>query len=364
MMNLLFLHDAHASLNASFAEVNGMEVVDSYGNWLEEHQALTTSAGVFDLSFRSRVCVTGADRARWLNGQVTNNVKDLRTGAGVYAALVSAKGKIQSDLNIYQLRDELLLDFEPGMTESVVKRLETYIIADDVQLMDAAPHYGLLSAQGPQAEAVVKGLGLGVELPAQAMGFVSCGDVSKGEIYLMNHPRAGGKGFDLFVPKKELAGIFEKLQAAVRAVGGCFCGWRALETARIEAGIPRYGADMDETNLAPEAGIEPRAISYSKGCYIGQEVIARIRTYGQVTKSLRGLKLADGLTTLPARGDKLYFDGKEAGYITSALASPALKANIALGYVRKECNQVGARLVLKNGMSGESVAEVMELPFR
>jgi len=133
------------------------------------------------------------------------------------------------------------------------------------------------------------------------------------------------------------------------------------EMARIEAGIPRFGVDMGESNLAPEAGIESRAISYTKGCYIGQEVIARIRTYGNVAKALRRLRLADDLKDLPKKGDKLFRDGKEAGYITSAVASPALKANVALGYVRKEANQAGTELILRTA-DGESVVKVEEAP--
>jgi len=131
---------------------------------------------------------------------------------------------------------------------------------------------------------------------------------------------------------------------------------------RIEAGIPRFGADMDETNLAPEAGLESRAISYSKGCYIGQEVIARVRTYGQVAKSLRGLCLPDKLEELPHGGQKLFHSGKEVGYITSALASPALQRNIALGYVRRECNEPGSELKVRTS-TGEYSARVVALPF-
>lgn len=364
MMNTLLLHEMHQSLVGVFAEINGAEVVEHYGSWPDEYDALTKSAGVMDLSFRSRVVVTGVDRVRWLNGQVTNNVKDLRAGTGIYAALVSAKGKIQSDLNIYPLRDELLLDFEPGLTESVVKRLEAYIVADDVQLVDAAPHYGLLTVQGPESGAVMARLGFGIELPSAAWSFVSWTDTTLGELYLMNHPRLGGSGYDLFVPNAALGAVFDKLIASAKESGGRACGWKAFETARIEAGVPRFGADMDESNLAPEAGIESKAISYAKGCYIGQEVIARVRTYGQVAKSLRGLKLADGLPSLPVRGDKLFFNGKEAGYITSAVTSPRFKANLALGYVRKECNQAGTQLVLNSGTTAESVVEILELPFR
>jgi len=361
-MNPLPLHEFHDGLNARFAEVNGCEVVNDYGDVLAEHAALKNSAGALDLSFRGRVCLTGADRVRLLNGQVTNNVKDLRVGQGCYAALVTAKGKLESDLNVYALENELLLDFEPGLTAAITQRLEKYIIADDVQIVDAAPHYGLLSVQGPKSDAAVLALGLVLDLPAKPFQFVTVHDATLGEIYVMNHPRTGASGFDLFVPVPALGAVMDKLIAAAKDAGGRACGWQALEMARIEAGIPRFGADMDDTNLAPEAGIEERAISYSKGCYIGQEVIARIRTYGQVTKALRGLRLADDLKALPVKGDKLFRDGKEVGYITSALASPALKANIALGYVRKESNQIGIELVLKTA-HGESPAKIVDIPF-
>lgn len=361
-MNALTLHEFHEGLNARFTEVNCCEVVADYGDWRAEHAALRESVGVLDLSFRARLCLTGADRARWLNGQVTNNVKDLRTGQGCYAALVTAKGKLESDLNVFSLPNELLLDFEPGFAQSVTQRLEKFIIADDVQVLDASPHYGLLSVQGPKADAVVRKLGLALEIPTQAMHFASVNDATLGEIYLMNQARLGTAGFDLFVPTPSLGAVLDKLIAAARELNGRACGWTALETARIEAGIPRFGADMDESNLASEAGIEARAISYTKGCYIGQEVIARIRTYGQVAKSLRGLRLASDLKQLPAKGDKLFHDGKDVGYVTSAVASPTLKANIALGYVRKEVNAPGTKLVLHTG-GAESSAAIVPLPF-
>src|SRR5216117_865205 len=150
-MNSLVLHELHDGLNASFTEVNGLEAVEHYGDPLAENAALRGAAGLLDLSFRSRLCLTGADRQKFLNGQVTNNVKDLKVGEGCYAALVNAKGRIQSDLNIYVLENEILLDFEPGYGAAVAQRLEKFIIADDVQAVDVAPHYGLLSVQGPKS---------------------------------------------------------------------------------------------------------------------------------------------------------------------------------------------------------------------
>jgi folate-binding protein YgfZ len=356
-MEPLALHEFHDGLNAHFAEVSGKEVVSDYGDILAEHRALRETVGVIDLSLRSRLCVLGVDRQKFINGQVTNNVQTLKPGEGVYAALVTAKGRIQSDLNIYSLANELLLDFEPGLSDAIKERLEKYVIADDVQIVDVAPHYGLLSVQGPKAAAVIESLQLGLTIPTKAYALSSVQDGNLGEIYLMNVPRLGTTGFDLFVPSGAIAAVSDKTIAAAKGLGGCACGWQAFEIARIEAGIPRFGVDMDETNLAPEA-IESRAISYSKGCYIGQEVIARIRTYGQVTKSLCGLRLADDLKTLPAKGDKLVKDGKELGYITSATHSPKLNANIALGYVRKEANKTGEQLMV-NG----STATIVDLPF-
>ena len=344
---------------------------------------------MLDLSFRGRICLVGSDRARFLHGQVTNDVKKLAVGSGCYAALTTAKGRMESDLSIFCLPDELLLDFEPGLTRKISQRLEKFIIADDVQIVDAAPHYGLLSVQGPKAEAVVRAIGLFAEIPAKPFDSLKISDATLGEIYLANQPRLGvcrsrgdetqtGKnsetphvvscnfenaGFDLFVPTHSLAAVADKLIAAAKQVGGRACGWQAFETARIEAGIPRFGVDMDETNLPLECGPALRdAVSYNKGCYIGQEVINRIHSVGHVTKELRGLRLADDLRTLPQKHDKLFHNGKETGFVTSAVKSPALNANIALGYIRREAGQTGTELTLRTA-AGESPAEIVELPF-
>jgi folate-binding protein YgfZ len=439
-MNPLMLQEFHHSLGARFAELNGAQIVNDYGDWLAEHAALRESAGVIDLSFRSRLCLVGTDRARFLHGQVTNDVKKLRPGEGCYAVITTAKGKMESDLNIFALADELLLDFEPGLTEKISARLEKFIVADDVQIVDAAPHYGLLSVQGPKAAEVVSAIGLfgwgerpreplmplmadgsrgrsPHQWPIKPLASVKISDATLGEVYLMNHARLvsvaagilpavepgfqpggnnmssqqgvkhfnavtgsdanlGGKmppstagrmpaatpiGFDLFVPNHSLGAVADKLIAATKQLGGRAVGWQAFETARVEAGIPRFGADMDETNIPLECGIEGHAVVYNKGCYIGQEVINRIHSVGHVNRELRALRLANDLESLPQKGDKLFHEGKEVGYVTSAVKSPAF-GNIALGYVRREVNQIGAELILKT-MSGESAVIIGELPF-
>lgn len=346
------------STPSQYVEVGGVQVPLNYGDPGAEYRALRQAVGLLDLSFRSRVCLLGNDRKRFLHGQVTNNVNDLPVGQGCYAALVTAKGKLQSDLYIYQLADEILLDFEPGLTANVMERLDKYIIADDVQVVDVSEPYGLLTVQGPKSHEVL--LGLCSNLPASPLHFESIKIDDLGEIYCVNHPRGTAMGFDLFIPNTSLSTVAERLIAALPALNGRVCGWQALETVRIEAGLPRFGADMDETNLAPEPGIEARAISYTKGCYIGQEVIARIRTYGQVAKALRGLRITDG--PLPRKGDKLLVGEKEVGYIASSVHSPALQANIALGYVRREHHAIGTQLAWR-GEDRAGTAQIVPLPF-
>lgn len=361
-MDALPLREFHQRLGARFRNVDGLEVISDYGDRDAEASALNDAAGLLDLSSRGRLCVVGADRERFLNGQVTNDVKALREGGGCYAALVTAKGKLESDLNIYRLKDELLVDFEPGLGARVIERLEKYVIADDVRIANAAPHYGLLSVQGPRSGEVVGRLELCPELPEEPLSLARVQHETLGELYLTHQPRFGLAGFDSYVPAASAGAVMDKLIASVRISGGLLCGWDAAESVRIEAAVPRYPVDMDPANLAPEAGIEECAISYSKGCYIGQEVIARIRTRGQVTKALRGLRLADDLSALPVKGDKLLKDGREVGYLTSALKSTRHNANIALGYVRREANALGTELSLKTD-AGESPARVVCLPF-
>jgi len=356
------LQEFHQSLGAQFTGVNGSQVVNHYGDWMAEYTALRQNAGVFDLSCRSRICLVGSDRGRFLHGQVTNDVKKLGAGDGCYAAITTAKGKMEADMNIFCLADELLLDLEPGLAEKISQRLEKYIVADDVQIVDAAPHYGLISVQGPKAGAVMQALALSCELPAKPLKSVKISDSMLGDIYVMHNSRLNGAGFDLFVPNQSLGAVADKLVAAAKHTGGRACGWQAYETLRIEAGIPRYGADMDESNIPLECGLESRAITYTKGCYIGQEVINRIHSVGRVTRELRGLRLADELAELPSHGTKLFSGGTEVGYVTSAIKSPALNANIALGYVRREANDVGKELVMTTA-SGESAVKIVELPF-
>lgn len=361
-MSSKVLREFHGSLGAVFAEVHGEAWVAHYGDPLAEYRALTAFAGVADLSGRGRLCLTGADRQAFLNGQVTADVQALASGQGCRAALVNAKGRIQADLQVWRLPEEILIDFDPGYAATVARRLEAYLIAEDVQVIDVSGDYGLVSVLGPMAHAVIARLG-GPAAPTHPGSIVGHSHPVFGEMYVGQTSRSGAVALDVFAPVNALPELAERLREWVGSAGGRWVGWDALETARIEAGVPRFGVDMDESNLAPETGIERDAISYRKGCYVGQEVIARIRTYGQVAKALRGLELPEVLPRLPRSGDKLEADGQEVGSVTSAVFSPRCGRAVAMGYVRREHNASGRTLRLL--LDGVAVGvKVVDLPAR
>ena len=248
---MLALREFHAQQGAVFTELDSMEAVAGYGDVVAEYAALQGSAGLIDLSFRGRLCLLGADRVRLLHGQVTNDIQALKTGQGCYAAFTSPKGRMQADVHVYALADELLLDVEPGLTPSLIQRLDHYIVADDVQAVDVAEHYGLFSLQGPRALEVPGLLDPGLTLPPQGHGLVHRPDPALGDLYWVNHARTGSQGVDVFVPVAAMAMVWDKLCQAVRSVEGRPVGWSAFDLSRIEAGIPRFGVDIDESHLPP-----------------------------------------------------------------------------------------------------------------
>jgi len=352
----------HESLGARFGEVNGIGIVRDYGDPSTEYKALCNAAAVVDLSHRGRVCLTGSDRIRFLNGQVTNNVKALHPGQGCYAALVTAKGKMESDLHIHCLNDELLIDFEPGLTAKVVARLEKYLVADDVEVVDLQPHYDHISIQGPNAAEVLQRIHLPVSIPAADYESVTVNTEAWGELVIAKVPHLANAGIDVFTPTASTEKMMKQLLAAADTLGGQVVGWTAMDWLRIEGGIPRFNQDLDETNIPLEAGIEERAVKYNKGCYVGQEVINRIHSVGQVSKSLRGLVLPSETDHLPNRGDELAVNGKPVGYVTSAVRSPRFQRTIAMGYLRREVNQPETKVIVKSA-AGEQIAKVVNLPF-
>ena len=344
---------------AEFGKLSGKKVVQNYGDSVAEHRYLTQKVALIDLTSRGAMAALGDDRVKYINGQVTNEVMELRPGQGCYAALVNVKAKMQSDLNIYRLEDELILDFEPGQFEVVKTRLERNIVSDQVELVDVSPHFGLLSLQGPDTCGLLESIGF--SLPVEPLSHNKVSTPNMGEWFLMHNSRFGSIGCDLYIPIEYLPVAAEYLFKNTLKHAGGLAGWQATEVSRVEAGIPRFGSEMDQDTLPPEANIQDRAISYSKGCYIGQEIIARIRTYGRVNRTLVGFRFDNTLAESVVPGSLLEDEsGKIVAKITSIANSPNLGL-LGLGLARRTHSEIGVVLSAKFPAVGK--ATVTAIPF-
>lgn len=346
------LHALHLQAGAQFRDYHGWEIPASFGDQEEEYRALKEAAGIVDLTFRGKLAATGEDRVRFLHGMVTNEVENLQPGQGCYCFLLNAQGRIQADLNLLVEPARVLLDCEPFLTDKIRKTLDHYIIMDQVEMEDLSARMGTIAVEGPRCGQVVRAA-LGLELPAaEPLAHVS----PKGDPdFLLVRTALSGQGIWIFAPAERLPELWESLVEAARALGGRAAGFAALEVARIEAGVPLYGVDIEDSNI-PQETSQLRAISFTKGCYIGQEIVERVRSRGHVNRMLVGL-VAQGIAPLPA-GAKVYAGGNEIGRVTSAVFSPALGKHIALAYVRRKFSEPGTQV----GVEG-APAQVSPLPF-
>src|ERR1700722_6468571 len=300
---------------------------------------------LLDLSDRAKFIVTGADRLRFLNGQLTNDILSLRPGSAIYACALTAKGKLCADLFVTAAKESLFLDAESVLRESLPARLERYIIADDVTVEDVTGAFGLFHLVGPE-------LGdAGSLVPA------SLGLSEESDALLAASSRFGVRGIDLWFPVNQGASVLEQLkQLPVDS--------EAAENFRIEQGIARWGNELSEDVIPIEAGLEKHAINYTKGCYLGQEVISRIKSVGHVNRQLCGLLPDDGIAL--QIGDKLFSDlesTKKIGFITSIGWSRSLDRAIALGFVRRGFEAPGSTLHVRRNNTLIGPIEVRSLPF-
>lgn len=288
-----------------------------------------------DLSDRTLLRLTGADRLRFLNGQVSNDVRRATVEEAVYTGVMTIKGKLCADAFVRVDGESLLVDAAPELRESLAARLEKYIIADDVQVEDVSDGLGLFHLldfyDHPERDAAA---------PSLPPALAALGAGVRG----VRASRLGRPGLDVFFE----AALDEAVRAAIHQARYTELNEDALLSLRVLMGVPQWGAELDENVLPAEAGIEDRAVSFSKGCYIGQEVVSRVRSVGHVNRSLRGLKATDASPLYP--GMQLYATGdaggKAVGRITSAAASAGHggAAFVALGYVRREHAAAGTLL--------------------
>jgi folate-binding protein YgfZ len=309
-------------------------------------------AGVIDRSMLGKVTVTGRDRQAFLQGMLTNDVKGLTAGKGTGAAFLDALGKVMVLLSVYVLDDRLLIELPPSLTEKTLERLDHFLISEKVSFEAADSAFAVIAVQGPAAGDLLSRLA-GQTLDLSPYEHVEV--VIAGEPVRVIHRREGGvAGFHCWTAATHGAALW----AAIADVG-VPVGMQALDTLRVEAGIPWYGRDVDETLIFPETRLE-QLVSFTKGCYIGQEVVARVKYRGHINRGLSGLVLEGD--RIPAAGARVMAAGKEIGRVTSAVWSYALGRPIALGYVRREHFEPGSPIEVDDG--GVILqAKVAALPF-
>jgi folate-binding protein YgfZ len=353
------LRALHEARGATFGEVAGRDVPLHYGDAAAEYRAVREGAGVADRRDRARIRMWGKDPARMLHGLVTNDVLKAAPGQGVYAAMLTPKGRMIAELRAFRRSDgELLVEIPREALAGTVDHLRKFVPPMFARWADATDEVGELGVYGPEAAALL-GRVLGVEPPEGEDRFVEA-DFAGAPVLAAATGYVGVAGFDLFAPAAVLAALWTALvDGGARPVG-----LDTVDTLRIEAGRPRFGAELSAEVIPTEAyeelGMMPRAISFSKGCYTGQEVIVRIAHRGHVNRHLRGFLLPDG--ELPAAGTPLFNPdtGREIGKVTSAVFSPLRRGPVAIGFARREI-EPGAEV--RVGAADGAAATVVRLPF-
>ena len=351
------LFDFHKSRGAIFAEHDEWLLPAHFGNSDAEYTAVREAAGIIDLSHRGLLQFTGPDRVTFLQGMLSNDLRPLKTFEGNYAAILNQQGKVLADVRVLCAMNSLYLDFWEPLKEKILEHLNRFLVADDVEIADRSEEYATLSLQGPRSEAVLAGLAGQSDLPQQPAHHAMI-NMDGAAICVVRDSYTGETGFDLIIPKADLVQIAGQLTEIAPQFDARWVGQQALETLRIEAGIPFYGIDFSGDNLLLETALD-RHVSFTKGCYLGQEIVERVRSRGHVNKKLRGL-LIDG--AIPARqGDTIRAGEKQIGTITSSVYSPSLARAIALGYIHRDHWNAGTHVAI----DGERAlsAEVSELPL-
>lgn len=347
----------HTRHGAVLVDDRGIEVPERFSDPVAEYRAVRERVGLLDLSFRAQVRVTGADRVSFLQGMLSNDIKALHPGGGCAAALLTEQGRLVADLRVYALQTSFLLDVDVRVQDSMLEALSRFLVADDVDLEDLRTQWMTLALQGPLAAQLLHACGVVPPGPQEFQhGEAKVAEVS---VRVIKVSDTGEDGYELLVPRPHAEVVWCTLLQGGASLGLLPVGLTALNTLRVEAGIPWYGIDMDQERLVLEVGME-HAISFTKGCYLGQEVVERATARGHVNRKLRGLQIQGD--TPPPSGEKLYHGTQEVGWITSAVASPRFRHPIALGYVRREYLAPGTQLRIDR-QGKPMIAEIVTLPF-
>jgi folate-binding protein YgfZ len=336
------------------AEYRGAITAAHFGDAEKEFQVLRTGCGVYDLGFQAKVSLTGNDRVRWLNGMVSNKIKDLPEGQGVYAFVLNPQGHILADLYAYNRGEALVIDTDLSQLEKLLGIFKRYIIMDKVEVKDLSGEITAIGVAGPKSREVLQAAGIEVpEMTPLQVITPQCNCACDCLQCSLVRGDAPDESYEIWIAPGSVRQVWNALLAA----GATAVGSEAVEKQRIVSGIPLYGVDIREREL-PHETEQMRGLHFQKGCYIGQEIVERIRSRGGVHRRFTGF-LGDGAGEI-APGQKISFSGKDVGEITSvtSLRDPEGERTVALGYIRREIGSAGREVMI-----GERNAVVVEMPL-
>jgi len=323
---------------------------------LEEYQAVRDAVGFLDLSDRGKIEVTGPDRITFLHSMISNDVKELPEWAGRYGTFLTARGRIVADFFYYKFPEQIILDITTDLLSKTIQTLEKYIIMDEVDLKDVSSNSSHFSLQGPGASNLVKEL-LGNFGPEEQYAVKEV-NWQETTLWLIRKNELAESGFEMIVPRKIAPSLRAALEKKGSGSGLREIGEEARNILRLEAAIPWYGVDMDENRYPVEARLD-QAISYTKGCYLGQEVVSKATHVGGVSNLLMGLKIQ--AEQIPSQGSLVFNEaGKQIGAVTSAVFSPRCSGPIAFAYLKRAFAEPGGLCQVEVGTGESAPAEVVE----
>jgi aminomethyltransferase len=347
------LADYHLSQGATLSDYHGGLVPWRFTDPVAEHEAVREASGLFDFSFRGKFAMKGRDHAKFLHRMVSNDIQRLAAGQGTYATLLNPQGHILVDMRLYCAEDRFFVDTDADLRDKALLGLKRYVIGDQVEF-EPLDLYAL-AFQGPRSRLLLEKT-LHINLPAMREFDHFATNYAGIPVRVVRASSTGEEGYEVWVGAKGLLAVWGAACGQAPTYGMLPCGTQALETLRIEAGIPRYGQELGEDTIPNEAGLW-NALSFNKGCYVGQEIVERARSRGHVNWKLMGLIVESEVP--PPSGEKLVREGREIGEVTSSCVAPTLGKTVAMAYLRHEVSEPGTKLGFPSG----AVAEVVALPF-
>lgn len=356
------LKSEHEKLGAQFAEYFGCELPANYGDTQREYKFARESVALIDTNYHAILSFTGKDRVRYLNAMLTGNIRDLAPGHGNISLLLNPQGRILAEVETLALDDRLLVISHAMIRAKLIETFDKFIIMDDVTMEDWTEKFGMLVLEGPKAAEIMREL-CGVDLSALEELSHAETNICGIDCRMIRTSSGRNPAAEFLAPRENLAALWTVLLDAAKTSGGGPVGYDALNILRLEEGIAWYGVDFDENQIPHQAALESTHISYTKGCYTGQEIVERVRSRGQIQR--RRVMLRFSGDAVPRAGEPLLAlsaensaeRGAEIGFVTSAARSPKFGAVIGMGYVRREQIDPGSKVKWSGGD-----AEVLEFP--